>query len=181
MRRQLEISNEVAAELAGSGDSVLRALEGHVECSLYLRGNIVTLLDLRRLFGDKSEGIVDLKRAILVGSGDARIGVLSEEILGTVQFQRDALQKLPATRYSDRFVRGLSADLSLPVGEAAVEGGSRRGSIARPHVLDRPERLLAICQECRGWLVLDLASALILELPRFGMIAPEGDPDSSLT
>lgn len=76
-----------------------------------VRGNIVTLLDLRRLFGDKSEGIVDLKRAILVGVGDARVGLLSEEILGTMQFQRDALQKLPATRYSDRFVRGLSADL----------------------------------------------------------------------
>ncbi len=43
MRKQIEISNEVAAELAGSGDSVLRALEGHVECGLYLRGNIVTL------------------------------------------------------------------------------------------------------------------------------------------
>ncbi len=43
MRKQIEISNEVATELAGSGDSVLRALEGHVECGLYLRGNIVTL------------------------------------------------------------------------------------------------------------------------------------------
>jgi phosphate starvation-inducible protein PhoH and related proteins len=43
VRKQIEISNEVAAELAGSGDSVLRALEGHVECGLYLRGNIVTL------------------------------------------------------------------------------------------------------------------------------------------
>ena len=43
MRRQLELTNEVAATLAGSGDSVLRALEGHVECELFLRGNVVTL------------------------------------------------------------------------------------------------------------------------------------------
>jgi phosphate starvation-inducible PhoH-like protein len=43
VRKQIEVSNEVATELAGSGDSVLRALEGHVECELYLRGNIVTL------------------------------------------------------------------------------------------------------------------------------------------
>jgi phosphate starvation-inducible PhoH-like protein len=43
VRKQIEVSNEVAAELAGSGDSVLRALEGHVACGLYLRGNIVTL------------------------------------------------------------------------------------------------------------------------------------------
>jgi phosphate starvation-inducible PhoH-like protein len=43
MRTQIELPNEVAAELAGSGDAVLRALEGHVECDLYLRGNVVTL------------------------------------------------------------------------------------------------------------------------------------------
>jgi phosphate starvation-inducible PhoH-like protein len=43
VRRRLELSNEVAANLAGSGDSVLRALEGHVDCELFLRGNVVTL------------------------------------------------------------------------------------------------------------------------------------------
>jgi phosphate starvation-inducible PhoH-like protein len=43
VRSQIELSNEAATELAGSGDAVLRALEGHVECALYLRGNVVTL------------------------------------------------------------------------------------------------------------------------------------------
>ncbi len=43
MRRQVEVSNEVAAALSGSGDQILRALEGHVDCQLYLRGNVVTL------------------------------------------------------------------------------------------------------------------------------------------
>ena len=43
VRRQIELSNEVARELAGSGDSVLRALEGHVDCDVFLRGNVVTL------------------------------------------------------------------------------------------------------------------------------------------
>ncbi|MDP9400860.1 MAG: PhoH family protein [Actinomycetota bacterium] len=43
MRRQIELSNEVAANLSGSGDNVLRALEGHVDCELFLRGNVVTL------------------------------------------------------------------------------------------------------------------------------------------
>jgi phosphate starvation-inducible PhoH-like protein len=43
MRRQIELPNEVASELAGSGDAVLRALEGHVECEVFLRGNLVTL------------------------------------------------------------------------------------------------------------------------------------------
>jgi phosphate starvation-inducible protein PhoH and related proteins len=43
MRRQIELSNEVAAALSGSGDHILRALEGHVACDLFLRGNMVTL------------------------------------------------------------------------------------------------------------------------------------------
>jgi phosphate starvation-inducible PhoH-like protein len=42
MRTQLELSNSVAAELAGSQDEVLRALEAHLACKVYLRGNLLT-------------------------------------------------------------------------------------------------------------------------------------------
>jgi phosphate starvation-inducible protein PhoH and related proteins len=43
VRRQLELDNPVAAELAGSEDAVLRTLEGHLDCDVYLRGNVLTL------------------------------------------------------------------------------------------------------------------------------------------
>jgi phosphate starvation-inducible PhoH-like protein len=43
VRKQLELDNAVASELAGTGDMVLRALEGHLDCDLFLRGNILTL------------------------------------------------------------------------------------------------------------------------------------------
>ena len=43
MRRQIELADDVARELAGTGDSVLRALEGHVDCDVFLRGNVITL------------------------------------------------------------------------------------------------------------------------------------------
>ncbi|HEY7951669.1 MAG TPA: PhoH family protein [Solirubrobacteraceae bacterium] len=43
MRTQIELPGDVAAELAGSQDAVLRALEGHLECSVWLRGNLLTL------------------------------------------------------------------------------------------------------------------------------------------
>ena len=49
MRTQIELSNEVAAELAGSQDAVLRALEAHLDCKVYLRGNLLTF------DGDQSE------------------------------------------------------------------------------------------------------------------------------
>src|SRR3954463_3512565 len=42
-RRQLEVSNEVAAELAGSRDAALRTLQEQLDCEVFLRGNIVTL------------------------------------------------------------------------------------------------------------------------------------------
>jgi phosphate starvation-inducible protein PhoH and related proteins len=42
-RRQLEVSNEVAAELAGSRDAALRTLQEHLDAEVFLRGNIVTL------------------------------------------------------------------------------------------------------------------------------------------
>jgi phosphate starvation-inducible protein PhoH and related proteins len=43
MRRQIELSNEVAAALTGTNDQVLRALEEHLGCDVFLRGNVVTL------------------------------------------------------------------------------------------------------------------------------------------
>ncbi len=43
MRTQIELPGDVAAELAGSQDAVLRALEGHLECRVFLRGNLLTL------------------------------------------------------------------------------------------------------------------------------------------
>jgi phosphate starvation-inducible protein PhoH and related proteins len=43
VRKQLELDNAIAAELAGSKDAVLRALEGHLDCDVFLRGNVLTL------------------------------------------------------------------------------------------------------------------------------------------
>jgi phosphate starvation-inducible PhoH-like protein len=41
--KQLRLDNAVAAEVAGSEDAVLKALEGHLGCEVYLRGNLLTL------------------------------------------------------------------------------------------------------------------------------------------
>jgi phosphate starvation-inducible PhoH-like protein len=42
-RRQLTLDNTVAAELAGSEDTVLRELEERLGCDVFLRGNVLTL------------------------------------------------------------------------------------------------------------------------------------------
>ncbi|WP_041730513.1 PhoH family protein [Conexibacter woesei] len=43
MKRKLELDNAVAAELSGTQDEVLRTLEENLDCSIYLRGNVLTL------------------------------------------------------------------------------------------------------------------------------------------
>ncbi|MEA2272559.1 MAG: phosphate starvation-inducible protein PhoH [Solirubrobacteraceae bacterium] len=43
MKTRIELPNPVAAELAGSEDAILRTLEGHLDCDVFLRGNLLTL------------------------------------------------------------------------------------------------------------------------------------------
>jgi len=43
VKRQIELDNAVAAELAGTQDAVLRTLEDHLDCNVFLRGNMLTL------------------------------------------------------------------------------------------------------------------------------------------
>jgi len=83
-RRQLTLDNTVAAELAGSEDSVLRELEDRVHCDVHLRGNVLTL--------DGSEG--DVRKAAEVV--DELVGLIERghdvapTTLGTVSGAIDA-------------------------------------------------------------------------------------------
>ncbi len=43
MRERIELDNATAAELAGSQDAVLRTLQNHLGCDVFLRGNVLTL------------------------------------------------------------------------------------------------------------------------------------------
>ena len=43
LREQITLDPVVATELAGSEDAVLKALEGHLACDVFLRGNVLTL------------------------------------------------------------------------------------------------------------------------------------------
>jgi phosphate starvation-inducible PhoH-like protein len=43
VRHQIELSNDVAAELAGPGDVVMKTLEERLGCEVFLRGNLLTL------------------------------------------------------------------------------------------------------------------------------------------
>jgi phosphate starvation-inducible PhoH-like protein len=114
-RRQLEIDNTVAAELAGSEDAVLRALEGHLGCELYLRGNVLTL------DGDAGEvrtaetvvgelvDLIEQGHEIAPGTIEAVTGALDQhespaEILEDVIWQHRNTRVAPKTVNQKRYV-----------------------------------------------------------------------------
>jgi phosphate starvation-inducible protein PhoH and related proteins len=66
-RRQIEVSNEVAAELAGSQDRVLRELQEQLGCEIFLRGNLVTLDGDAEAVADGANVVREL--SALVGRG----------------------------------------------------------------------------------------------------------------
>ena len=83
-RRVVELDNDVAAELAGTEDAVLRTLEGHLDCDVYLRGNQLTL--------DGDQAAVDAAAAV-VGEMAELIAQGHEIAPGTVEAVANALDE----------------------------------------------------------------------------------------
>ncbi len=126
MRRQLELPDEVATELAGPGDVVMKTLEEHLDCEVFLRGNVLTL------DGDEAEveagaevvrEISDLVRQgheIAPGTIEAVAGALDRhespsEILEDVVWRHRSLRVAPKTVNQKRYVDAIR-DNTITVG-----------------------------------------------------------------
>jgi phosphate starvation-inducible protein PhoH and related proteins len=84
VRVQVELSNEVAAELAGPGDAIMKTLEDHLDCDIFLRGNVLTL--------DGSDGDVKVGETVVRELSDlVRQG--HELAPGTIEAISDALDR----------------------------------------------------------------------------------------
>jgi phosphate starvation-inducible protein PhoH and related proteins len=115
VRKQIELSNEVAAELAGSGDAVLRALEGHVDCDIFLRGNVVTLdgdpeaVEAAATVVRELADLIEQGHDIAPGTIAAVTGALDQhrspaEILEDVVWRHRSKQIAPKTVNQKRYV-----------------------------------------------------------------------------
>ncbi len=82
MRSQLELDNAVAAELAGTGDAILRALQAQLSCEVYLRGNVLTL--------DGEPAAVESAAAVIRELAEL-VGQGHELAPGTIEAVRSAL------------------------------------------------------------------------------------------
>ncbi len=114
-RRQLTLDNTVAAELAGSEDTVLRELEDKLGCDLFLRGNVLTLdgddADVRRAatMVDELVGLVERGHDLAPATIDAVTGAIAAserpaEILEDVIWRHRATKVAPKTVNQKRYV-----------------------------------------------------------------------------
>ena len=114
-RRQLTLDNTVAAELAGSEDTVLRELEERLGCELFLRGNVLTLdgddADVRRAatMVDELVGLVERGHDLAPGTIDTVTGAIAAserpaEILEDVIWRHRAIKVAPKTLNQKRYV-----------------------------------------------------------------------------
>ena len=116
MRRQIEVSNAVAAALSGARDAMLRTLEAQVGCDLFLRGNVVTLDGDPEAVGSAQVVVCELV-ALVEGGHDIDPGTMQSvtsaidgavsatEVLDDVIWRHRATRVAPKTvnqkRYTD--------------------------------------------------------------------------------
>ncbi len=114
-RRQLTLDNTVAAELAGSEDTVLRALRGRLDCDLHLRGNVLTLdgdsnhVQAAATVVDELVELIEQGHDVAPGTIEAVTGALDAEespaeILDDVVWRHRNTKVAPKTLNQKRYV-----------------------------------------------------------------------------
>ena len=132
MRRQLELSNDVAAELAGPEDLIMRTLEGHLDCEVYLRGNVLTLDGSEDQVAMGETVVRELSDLILQGH-DVAPGTIEaigsaldehhspSEILEDVVWRHRGLKVAPKTVNQKRYVDAIRSNtISVGIGPAGT-------------------------------------------------------------
>src|SRR5467141_1111955 len=132
MRTQVELPNDVAVELAGSQDAVLRALQAHLDCKVFLRGNVLTF------DGEQSEthagervvrelsDLIDRGHQIGPGTIAAVTGALDAHespvrVLEDVVWRHRSLRVAPKTINQKRYVDSVRANtVTFGVGPAGT-------------------------------------------------------------
>lgn len=85
-----------------------------------LRGRIVSVIDIRKFFDLPEQGLTDLNRVILLGSGEMEFGILADAVSGVRNLLMSDLQDtLPTlTGIREEYLKGISKDR-----EVILDGG----------------------------------------------------------
>jgi phosphate starvation-inducible PhoH-like protein len=132
VRRQLEIPNEVAAGLAGSQDAILKTLESHLDCDVFLRGNVVTLdgdadaVEAGQTVVRELSELISEGHEIAPGTIEAVTRALDEHesparILEDVVWRHRSLRVAPKTLNQKRYVDSIRANtVTFGIGPAGT-------------------------------------------------------------
>ena len=132
MRRQLELSNDFAAELAGPEDLIMRTLEDHLDCEVFLRGNVLTLDGSEEQVGMGETVVRELSDLIRQGHDVApgtieAIGSALDEhespsrILEDVVWRHRGLKIAPKTVNQKRYVDAIRSNtITVGIGPAGT-------------------------------------------------------------
>ena len=132
MRRQIELSNEVAAELAGPGDMVIKTLEERLGADVFLRGNILTLegddvdVELAENVVDEVSDLVKQGLEIAPGTIEAISGALEQHesprgILEDVVWSHRGLRVAPKTLNQKRYIDAIRRNtITVGIGPAGT-------------------------------------------------------------
>ena len=132
MRRQIELSNDVAAELAGPGDVVIKTLEDRLGCDVFLRGNMLTLegedvdVELAENVVDEVADLVRSGLEIAPGTIDAISGALEQHespkgILEDVVWSHRGLRVAPKTVNQKRYIDAIRRNtITVGIGPAGT-------------------------------------------------------------
>jgi phosphate starvation-inducible PhoH-like protein len=132
LRTQLELTNDVASELAGPGDQIMKTLESRLDADVFLRGNVLTL-DGEKADVEMAETIVreisDLVRQgheIAPGTIDAITGALEQHespsrILEDVVWRHRGVKVAPKTVNQKRYVDAIRNEtITVGIGPAGT-------------------------------------------------------------
>ncbi len=102
-RRTLTLDNSVAAELAGSGDSVLRALRDRTTSKVHLRGNLLTL-EGEEVEMDQAARLVDEMVELIEDGHEVEAGTL-DSVTNAIQSSRRSSEVLKDVVWHNRNTR----------------------------------------------------------------------------
>jgi phosphate starvation-inducible PhoH-like protein len=132
VRHQIELSNEVAAELAGPGDVVMKTLEERLGCEVFLRGNLLTLegedadVALAESVVEEVSDLVAQGLEIAPGTIDAISGALAQDespkgILEDVVWSHRGMRVAPKTVNQKRYLDAIRrSTVTVGIGPAGT-------------------------------------------------------------
>jgi chemotaxis signal transduction protein len=85
------------------------------------RGDVLTLLDLRDVFGARARGLTDMGRIVVVDGPDRNFGVVADAVLGMAELTAGDIAPLPVEEGRQQsLLRGMTGDGVLVIDSNAL-------------------------------------------------------------